>query len=200
MTWGDSVFLPVDWIQKHLPCLSKGSWGDLQGEIYADIDMILSGSLFPIKWLLQSRSCVLSIHPLGLGHTTGARYMCVEWAGLGEVERQAALCPTGNVLTSSEFTSSFKRWSWTSLVVQWLRICLPMRGTRVWSLVWEDPTCCSATKPVCHSYWCPCALEPVHEKPVPWEARAPQLESSPLSPQLEKARVQPWRPRAAKNK
>ena len=27
-----------------------------------------------------------------------------------------------------------------SLVVQWLRICLPMQGTRVRALVWEDPT------------------------------------------------------------
>ena len=25
-----------------------------------------------------------------------------------------------------------------SLVAQWLRICLPMQGTRVWALVWED--------------------------------------------------------------
>ena len=29
-----------------------------------------------------------------------------------------------------------------SLLVQWWRICLPMQGTRVRSLVWEDPTCC----------------------------------------------------------
>ena len=36
----------------------------------------------------------------------------------------------------------------TSLVVQWLRIRLPMQGTRVRSLVREDPTCCRATKPV----------------------------------------------------
>ena len=28
-----------------------------------------------------------------------------------------------------------------SLVVQWLRICLPMQGTQVRALVWEDPTC-----------------------------------------------------------
>ena len=34
----------------------------------------------------------------------------------------------------------------TSLVAQWLRICLPMQGTRVRSLVREDPTCCGATK------------------------------------------------------
>ena len=39
-----------------------------------------------------------------------------------------------------------------SLMVQWLRICLPMQGTRVRSLVWEDPTCRRATKPVHHNY------------------------------------------------
>ena len=31
--------------------------------------------------------------------------------------------------------------------------CLPMQGTRVRSLVWEDPTCCGATKPMSHNYW-----------------------------------------------
>ena len=40
---------------------------------------------------------------------------------------------------------------WTSLVAQWLRIRLPMQGTRVRSLVWEDPTCHGATKPVRHT-------------------------------------------------
>ena len=25
--------------------------------------------------------------------------------------------------------------------------------TMVWSLVWEDPTCQGATKPMCHNYW-----------------------------------------------
>ena len=30
----------------------------------------------------------------------------------------------------------------TSLVVQWLRICLPMHKTQVPSLIWEDSTCC----------------------------------------------------------
>ena len=47
----------------------------------------------------------------------------------------------------------------TSLVAQWLRICLPMQGTRIQSLVWEDPTGRRATKPGCHDYWV-CALEP----------------------------------------
>ena len=40
----------------------------------------------------------------------------------------------------------------TSLVVEWLRIRLPMQGTRVRALVWEDPTCRGATKPVRHNY------------------------------------------------
>ena len=39
-----------------------------------------------------------------------------------------------------------------SLVAQWLRVCLPMQGTRVRALVWEDPTCRRATKPVSHNY------------------------------------------------
>ena len=40
----------------------------------------------------------------------------------------------------------------TSLAAQWLRICLPMQGTRVKPLVQEDPTCRGATKPVDHNY------------------------------------------------
>ena len=39
-----------------------------------------------------------------------------------------------------------------SLVAQWLRIRLPMQGTWVRALVWEDPTCRGATKPVRHNY------------------------------------------------
>ena len=40
----------------------------------------------------------------------------------------------------------------TSLVVRWLRIHLPMQGTPVQPLVWEDPTRLGATKPGCHDY------------------------------------------------
>ena len=39
-----------------------------------------------------------------------------------------------------------------SLVAQWLRICLTMQGTQVRALVWEDPTCRGATRPVSHNY------------------------------------------------
>ena len=45
-----------------------------------------------------------------------------------------------------------KKKNGASLVAQWLRICLPMQGTRVRALVWEDPTCHGATRPVSHNY------------------------------------------------
>ena len=48
---------------------------------------------------------------------------------------------------------------WASLVVQWLRIRLPMQGTRVQALVREVLTCRGAMKPVRHNYRA-CALEP----------------------------------------
>ena len=54
-----------------------------------------------------------------------------------------------------------------SLVVQWLRICLPMQGTRVRALVWKDPTCRGATRPVSHNCWA-CvtgACAPQQERP-----------------------------------
>ena len=40
----------------------------------------------------------------------------------------------------------------TSLVAQWIRICLPMQGTLVQSLVWDNSTCRRATQPLCHNY------------------------------------------------
>ena len=38
-------------------------------------------------------------------------------------------------------------------MVQQLRIHLPMQGTWVQSLVWEDPMCCGTTKPVLSCVW-----------------------------------------------
>ena len=43
---------------------------------------------------------------------------------------------------------------------QWLRIHLPMQGTWVHFLVWEDSTGCGTTKTVCHTYRA-FTLEPV---------------------------------------
>ena len=69
----------------------------------------------------------------------------------------------------------------TSLVAQWLRIRLPMQGTRVQALVREDPTCHGTIKPMYHNYWARaptvCALQ--QEKPLQWEARAPQRRVAP---------------------
>ena len=114
-----------------------------------------------------------------------------------------------------------KSTSRTSLVAQWLRICLPMQGTRVQALVREDPTCRGATKPVrrnylawalepvSHNYWAhepqllkPAPLEPVlrNKRSHRNEKPAHHTKSSPRSPRLEKARTQQRRPNAAKNK
>ena len=78
-----------------------------------------------------------------------------------------------------------------------------MQGAQVQALVWEDPTCHGATKPVRHNYWTytleptshnywacvpqllsphattteahePRAHAPQQEKPLQWEARALQ--------------------------
>ena len=70
---------------------------------------------------------------------------------------------------------------WASLVAQWLGICLPTQGTRVLALVWEDPMCRGATRPVSHNYWA-CAsgaCVPQRERPRWWEARAPRWRVAP---------------------
>ena len=89
-----------------------------------------------------------------------------------------------------------------------------MQGTRVRALVREDPARRGATKPMCHNYWA-YALEPAshkywacvprahalqQKKPLQWEDCAPQRRVAPARHQLEEARVQQWRPNAAKNK
>ena len=49
--------------------------------------------------------------------------------------------------------SWFRSRLWTSLVVHWLKTCLPTEGTGVQSLVQEDSICLVAIKPVYHNYW-----------------------------------------------
>ena len=63
--------------------------------------------------------------------------------------------------------ATIKKARGASLVAQWLRICLLMQGTRVRALVWVDPTCRGATRPVSHNYWA-CAsgaCAPQEERP-----------------------------------
>ena len=79
----------------------------------------------------------------------------------------------------------------TSLVISWLRICLPMQGT------WFDPW----PKKIPHA-----EAQPSHESPLPsprFRACAPQQEKLPqwgaATRQLEEAHAQQWRPSTAKN-
>ena len=74
-----------------------------------------------------------------------------------------------------------KMYLGASLVAQWLRVCLPMQGTRIRALVWEDPTCRGAAGPVSRNYWA-CAsgaCAPQQERPRLWEARAPRWGVAP---------------------
>ena len=50
---------------------------------------------------------------------------------------------------------------WTSPVVQWIRMHVPVQGAGVPSLVREDSTCLGAAKSVRHNYWSSRALEPL---------------------------------------
>ena len=73
--------------------------------------------------------------------------------------------------------NAFKRDGGTSLVVQWLRIHLPTQAKWVQSLVWGDPTCRRATKPMCpnHRSLCARTRAPGQGKLLRWEACAPNL-------------------------
>ena len=95
----------------------------------------------------------------------------------------------------------------TSLVVQWLRIHLPMQGTWVRSLVQEDSTCCQASKPPlsCDLHLLSPraateALEPVlhNRRSYHNEKLLCRNQSSPCLPQLGKAHAQQQRPSTAK--
>ena len=55
-------------------------------------------------------------------------------------------------LSHSKVSSLIRYDTGASLVAQWLGVCLPVRGTRVRALVWEDPTCRGAAGPVGHNY------------------------------------------------
>ena len=106
-----------------------------------------------------------------------------------------------------------------SLVRQWLKTHLAMKGTLVRSLIREDSTCCGTIKAVCHNYWAR-ALEPtgrnywahkpqllklVHLEPVLHKKEATAMrslhtatKSSPCLWQLEKASMQQRRPITAR--
>ena len=126
--------------------------------------------------------------------------MCAQWQSSAEeskMERNSFLIvfsPTFGLYPRQVQLSKGKTvWKiWTSLVVQWIKTCLPVQGTRVWSLVWEDFTYWGATKPVCHKYWEPVlwnpwveTTEPVCLEPVLCKrSLCTTMKSSPGCPQL----------------
>ena len=94
----------------------------------------------------------------------------------------------GYLLMRSGFLFGLIKWKCrTSLVVQWLRIRLPMQATRVWALVWEDPTCRGATKPMHRNYWA-FTLEPTSHN---YGAHASQLLKPARSKGLHAATTEP---------
>ena len=74
-----------------------------------------------------------------------------------------------------------------------------MQEKQVQSLMWEDPTCRRATKPMHHYYWAQ-ALEPVlHRRSHHMRSLCTAREQPPLTTTREKP-VQQRRPSTAKNK
>ena len=83
-------------------------------------------------------------------------------------------------------------------MAQWIRIHMPVQETWVRALVWEDPACHGATKPMHHDY---CSRAPSlcsTREATAGGAGAARLERSPCSPQLEKARAEQPRPSSTK--
>ena len=96
---------------------------------------------------------------------------------------------------------------WVFLVVQWLRISLPLQGTCIWSLVWKVPhaveqprPCATPTEPLCCSYgnpsiWSLCSAK----EAATMRSLCTTAKTSPCSPQLETLHVQQQRPSTDKN-
>ena len=126
------------------------------------------------NWIPDPKACIPLIHQL-------IPKCCVY-----VIEEVPEFCSSGMTFTVGDtndlalvlshethtFLLTWNTQSETSLTVQWLRICLPMQGTRVQSLAPEDSTC-HTTKPGHHNYWA-LPLEPVFwdEKLSQWEGCA----------------------------
>ena len=86
-----------------------------------------------------------SIHSLPLSECTGESLLSL-LAKISECTGKSVIC---------RHLACSKKVSGTSLVAQWLRICLPVQGIQVQFFVQEDPTCCRATKPVYYNCGAP---------------------------------------------
>ena len=96
-------------------------------------DLVKLQTLLKSKMEVKQRKTSSNIH-------VGTTFICqLQWLWKGE-------------LGKNQLKHSIRINCRASLVAQWLRILLPMQGTRVQALLREDPTCRRATKPVRHNY------------------------------------------------
>ena len=103
-----------------------------------------------------------------------------------------SICKSINVIHHINKLRNKNHMIGASLVAQWLGVCLPVQGMRVRALIWEDPTCRGATRPVSHNYWA-CAsgaCAPQQERPRQWEARALRWRVAPLAATGESPRTE----------
>ena len=103
--------------------------------------------------------------------------------------------------TNSWKTALTEEHAWTLLVVQQTGIHLPEGGAQAWPRAGKIPHAAEQLSPcsTAAEAHVPRAFAPQPEEPLQWEAREPQLESSPYLP-LEEAHTQKWRPNAGKKK
>ena len=127
---------------------------------------------------------------------------------------QGTKIPHSTAKTQHSQINKYLKYNRTPLVVQWLKIGLPMQESWVQSLVQEDPTCPTAAKPVYPDYWtygpepgshnyrsplCPRACAP-NKRSRSSEKPKYQQESTFDFPELQKKPAQQQRYNTAKNK
>ena len=107
---------------------------------------ILDIKLFSDKYFLTF--CRLCFHIVDFSFAMQKLFMCL-FPALGRHTCLFLLslllhfwCTVHNIIART-ISKSFPG---ASLVVQWIRICLAMQGTQVWSLAWEDSMCHRAVK------------------------------------------------------
>ena len=117
---------------ENMRCLGRRAKGPA-GELRISSSCVSSacGSSVALSWT----------HPLGL------------FPLLKHVDRRSSdFLESSGSLAPGKVGTAVRGEGRASLVVQRLRVCLPMQGTRVRALVWEDPTCRGAAGPVSHNY------------------------------------------------
>ena len=135
----------------------------------------------------------------------------LEWSGLKEMVGEEVGGKMGPPSQGLDVLSHFNLGLPDNSMVKNLpakkkkRICLPMQGTRVPSLVWEDPTChraCALKSPRAMTAEIHLLRTCAPQQKEATAMRSPCIttKSSPCSPPLEKALAQQQRPSATKIK